>query len=356
MATEKATKRVAVIEGDDAAPEAVRPTIEVIKSMGLPIEWTYPIVGEPAKQEFGHPFPPVSREAIDNADTTFFGSTSGSSGGSLMYLRWGKQTYANVRPARYFRGAKSPLADPEGVDLVIVRENLEDLYVRAEGELASLSNVDIRGATIRKPLAELGEGRYAVKVITREGTERVVRFAFELARRRRKHLTCTSKYNMLPQTDGYFRDIALELASEYPDVEFDTFIVDDFACRIITEPRRFDVIVMPNLYGDILSDAAAGLVGGLGLAASGCYGDDYAYFESAHGTAPDIAGLHIINPTANLLSAAMMLEYLGFRDQAKDLDRAVRHVFATGELTPDQGGSASTEAFCEAVFESIERE
>ncbi len=356
MATEKATKRVAVIEGDDAAPEAVRPTIELVKSLSLPIEWTYPIVGEPAKQEFGHPFPPVSREAIDNADTTFFGSTSGSSGGSLMYLRWGKQTYANVRPARYFRGAKSPLADPEGVDLVIVRENLEDLYVRAEGELSSLSNVDIRGATIRKPLAELGEGRYAVKAITREGTERVVRFAFELARRRSKHLTCTSKYNMLPQTDGYFRDIALELASEYPDVEFDTFIVDDFACRIITEPRRFDVIVMPNLYGDILSDAAAGLVGGLGLAASGCYGDDYAYFESAHGTAPDIAGLHIINPTANLLSATMMLEYLGFQDEAMSLDRAVRHVFATGELTPDQGGSASTEAFCEAVFESIERE
>ena len=353
MATEKATKRVAVIEGDDAAPEAVRPTIEVVKSMGLPIEWTYPVVGEPAKQEFGHPFPAVSREAIDNADTTFFGSTSGSSGGSLMYLRWGKQTYANVRPARYFRGAKSPLADPDGVDLVIVRENLEDLYVRAEGELASLSNVDIRGTTIRKPLAELGEGRYAVKAITREGTERVVRFAFELARRRRKHLTCTSKYNMLPQTDGYFRDIAAELASEYPDVEFDTFIVDDFACRIITEPQRFDVIVMPNLYGDILSDAAAGLVGGLGLAASGCYGDDYAYFESAHGTAPDIAGLHIINPTANLLSAAMMLEYLGFRDQAENLDRAVRHVFATGELTPDQGGSASTEAFCEAVLESM---
>ena len=182
MATEKATKRVAVIEGDDAAPEAVRPTIELIKSLSLPIEWTYPIVGEPAKQEFGHPFPPVSREAIDTADTTFFGSTSGSSGGSLMYLRWGKQTYANVRPARYFRGAKSPLADPDGVDLVIVRENLEDLYVRAEGDLASLSNVDIRGTTIRKPLAELGEGRYAVKAITREGTERVVRFAFEHGR------------------------------------------------------------------------------------------------------------------------------------------------------------------------------
>ena len=357
MATPKgATKKVAVIEGDDAAPEAVRPTIEVVRSLGLPIEWTYPLVGEAAKQAYDHPFPPVSRQAIDDADTTFFGSTSGSSGGSLMYLRWGKQTYANVRPARYFPGAKSPLATPDGVDLVIVRENLEDLYVRAEGDLEALSNLDIRSATIRKPVSELGEGRYAIKAITRAGTERVVRFAFELARRRRKHLTCTSKYNMLPLTDGYFRDIATELAADYPDVEFDTFIVDDFACRIISEPQRFDVIVMPNLYGDILSDAAAGLVGGLGLAASGCFGDDYAYFESAHGTAPDIAGLNIINPTANLLSAAMMLEYLGFEAEASSLDSAVRHVFATGELTPDQGGSASTDAFCEAVLESIQRE
>ncbi len=182
----------------------------------------------------------------------------------------------------------------------------------------------------------------------------MLRFAFELARRRRGRLTCTSKYNMLPKTDGYFRELALGLAGDYPDVELETFIVDDFACRMIRDPTAFDVVVTPNLYGDILSDAAAALVGGLGMAPSGCYGDDYAYFESAHGTAPDIQGQHIINPTANLLSAAMMLEYLGFPAAAEHLTTAIGLVYEQGKsLTADQGGSASTEDFCRAVADLL---
>ena len=188
----------------------------------------------------------------------------------------------------------------------------------------------------------------------REGSERVLRFAFELARSRRGKLTVTSKYNMLPESDGYFLEIAKELAPEYSDVEMNHFIVDDFACRLVANPHQFDVTVMPNLYGDILSDAAAGLVGGLGMAASGCYGHDYAYFESAHGTAPDIAGQNIINPTANLLTAAMMLDYLGYTDEARRLSAAIASVYAEGNvLTPDVGGSASTQAMCDAVRANI---
>jgi isocitrate/isopropylmalate dehydrogenase len=330
-------KTVAVIEGDDAAPEAVRPTIELVNKLGLPIQWTHPVVGETAKEQFGTPFPEEARALIDAADTTFFGSTSGSSGVALMYLRWGKQTYANVRPAKYFDGVPSALADPTGIDFVIVRENLEDLYVRAEGELAELSNLGLQSGTARTPLADLGDGRYAIKAITRQGSERVLRFAFDLARQRRGQLTVTSKYNMLPKSDGYFLEIAQGLASEYPDVEMNHYIVDDFACRLVANPQQFDVTVMPNLYGDILSDAAAGLVGGLGMAPSGCYGDD-------------IAGTNTINPTANLLTAAMMLEYLDFGDAAQALRSALQTTLRQGDtLTRDLGGSASTTEFCAAV-------
>ena len=155
---------------------------------------------------------------------------------------------------------------------------------------------------------------------------------------------------MLRQSDGLFRRVTEETVKQYPDLHYEQYIVDDFARRLVASPHDFDVIVMPNLYGDILSDAAAGTIGGLGLAPSGCYGADYAYFESVHGSAPDIAGKNIINPTATMLSAVMMLEYLGFEEAAERLDMAISRVYADGRtLTPDQGGQASTTALCVAV-------
>lgn len=348
-------RRVAVIEGEDAAPEAMRPSVALLEKMGLDIEWLHPPVGERGLEEHGAVFPEVAREAIDAADATFFGSTSGKSVAALFYLRWGKQTYANVRPARFVPGYGSPLAHPEGIDFVIVRENLEDLYLGLEGPVEDLAPLALTSRTSRRPVSEMAPGRYALKVISEEGSERVARFSFELARRRREEgrpgrVTCATKHNMLPESDGLFREITQRVALDYPDVELQSFIVDDFAHRMIVAPHELDVVVTPNLYGDILSDAAAALVGGLGLAASGCYGDDYAYFESAHGTAPDIAGQGIINPTATLLSAAMMLEYLGFEDASRQLTRALAQVYADGRvLTPDQGGDATTAAFCDEV-------
>jgi isocitrate/isopropylmalate dehydrogenase len=348
-----------VIEGEDAAPEAMRPTIELVDRLGVPIEWVRPPVGEDGLRRAGSLFPDECRRAIDESDATLFGATSGKSALALFHLRWGRKTYANVRPARWFPGCKSPLAHPDGVDFVIVRENLEDLYVGAEGELEMLRSSGITGFTSRLPLADLGPGRFAVKVITEAGSERVIRFAFELARRRKAaahagKVTCASKYNMLPQTDGLFRDVGRRVAASYPDIAFETFIVDDFARRLVARPHELDVVVLPNLYGDILSDAAAGLIGGLGLAPSGCYGDDYAYFESAHGSAPDIAGTNTINPTATILSAAMMLEHLGFAAAAGRLASAVERVYAAdGFLTPDQGGRASTTEFAAAVAREL---
>ncbi len=349
-------KTIAVIEGDDAAPEAVRPVVALLDAMNIGLNWVYPVVGEAAEAETGSIFPPAAKAMIDNADTTLFGSTSGKSGAALHYLRWGKGTYANVRPCRYLPGCASPLTQPEGMDFVIVRENLEDLYVGVEGDLDELAPLALTGRTTRRPVHELGHGSYAVKAITREGTERVVRFAFELARKRdgKRIVTCATKHNMLRVTDGLFLDVAREVAGDYADVAFESFIVDDFACRMIREPHRFDVVVMPNQYGDILSDAAGGLVGSLGLAASGCYGNDYAYFEPAHGTAPDIAGRNIINPTATILSTTMMLEYLGLGVQARRIEDAVARVYAEGAvLTPDQGGDASTTDFCAAVQRAL---
>lgn len=349
-------KRIAVIEGDDAAPEAMRPVLEFLQHLNLPLQFEYPEVGEPAIQKLGSPFPAEAKKLIDASDATLFGATSGPSGAALMYLRWGKETFANVRPCRYFPGIASPLVNPQGIDFAIVRENLEDLYVAVEGDLRELDFLDRVGRTSRKPIRELGEGRYAIKAITKQGTERVVRFAFDLARRRNKQskVTCVVKNNMLRESDGYFLELAEQIATEHSDIEFDHFIVDDFACRMIREPQRFDVVVMPNLYGDLLSDAAGGLLGSLGLAASGCYGNDYAYFEPAHGTAPDIAGQNIINPTATLLTTCMMLEYLGFTERAAQIESAIERVYEEGRaLTPDQGGNASTSEMVNAVATAL---
>lgn len=345
-----------MIEGDDAAPEAMRPVIQLLQNQNLPISFVYPVVGQPAIDSVGNAFPAEAKECIDSSDATLFGATSGPSGAALMHLRWGKNTYANVRPCRYFVGIASPLAKPQGIDFTIVRENLEDLYVAVEGDLSELDFLDRPGRTTRKPIRELGDGRYAIKAITRQGTERVVRFAFDLARQRAKQnkVTCVVKHNMLRESDGFFLAVANEIAAANPDIEFDHFIVDDFACRMIREPQRFDVVVMPNLYGDVLSDAAGGLLGSLGLAASGCYGDNYAYFEPAHGTAPDIAGENIINPTATLMTVGMMMDYLGFPEFASRLNRAIEQVYADGTaLTPDQGGSVSTSDMVMAVADTL---
>lgn len=350
------TRQVVVIPGDDAAPEAMAPVVSLIGSLVPEIDWQYPLVGEAAIEATGHALPDDTKTLIDSSETTLFGSTSGKSGAALFYLRWGKQTFANVRPTRWSTGMPSPLAKPEGIDLAIVRENLEDAYVLIEGDLAQLAPLKLRSRTAGIGPEAMGEGAFSVKAITREGSLRVARFAFELARQRKAaggagRVTASAKYNMQPRTDGLFIECAREVANDFSDIDFDILIVDDCAHRIVRDPQRFDVLLLPNLYGDILSDAAAGLTGGLGLAASGCYGADYAYFESAHGTAPDIAGKGIVNPVATLLSAAMLLDYCDRAPIASALRDAIDRLHEDGRvLTPDVGGTASTAQVCDAVL------
>ena len=336
--------RVAVIEGEDAAPEAMRPTVALLDRLGLGIEWLRPPVDDDGS---------AARRAIDSADATLFGSTSGPSARALFYLRWGRRpmpTFGHAAGAR----VPSPLVRPEGIDLVIVRENLEDLYVGVEGELA-LRPTDTAESHVRASGRGAGPGSVRAQGDHRRGRRaggsvRVRAGAAAEGGGRPGKVTCGTKHNMLPRSDGLFREVAARVARGYPDIAFEVFIVDDLAHRLVVRPHDLDVVVLPNLYGDVLSDAAAGLIGGLGLAPSGCYGDAYAYFEPAHGSAPDIAGRNVINPTATILSAMMMLDHLGHAEAAQRLETAITRVYATGNvLTPDQGGRASTTEFCEAV-------
>ncbi len=348
-------KRVCVIEGDDAAPEAVRPAVELLEAMELGIELLRPLTGEAAIRAGGTGFPDEARQAIDRADATLFGATSGKTAGAIRHLRSGKQTYANVRPVKWLPGMRSPLARPQGIDYVIVRENLEDLYVGVEGDISELAGIPVGQRAAGRIPAHHKHGRYALKVITEEGTRRVVRFACRLALARKDSghagkVTAVAKYNLLRQTDGLFMEVARDEVRRRPGLAYEAFIVDNFARLQVQAPQSLDVVVMPNLYGDILSDAGAGAIGGLGVAPSGCYGDAYAYFEPVHGTAPDIAGKGIINPTATVLSVVMMLDYLGMGLAARRLESAVARVYAEGRtLTPDQGGTATTAQFAEAV-------
>jgi isocitrate/isopropylmalate dehydrogenase len=379
------TKRVAVLPGDDAAPEAVWPVVALLEPLVPELAWEKLPSGEEGLAQHGREaFAQRIREAVDRADTTLFGAASGKTP-ATAYLRWGKDTYANVRPVRWRPGFNSPLKHPEGIDYVIVRENLEDLYVGIERPLSDLvlpparepAEVPMgrvlteraaveapptvpRRARDNAPIDTSQSGAFAIKVITEAATRRLTRFACELALRRKDagamgKVTVSSKYNVLPRTDGLFRRVAEQtVRDEYPSLTYQQFIVDDFARRIVASPHELDVVILPNLYGDVLSDEAAGTIGGLGLAPSGCYGESYAYFESVHGSAPDIMGKGIINPTATILSAVLMLEYLGHTDEARRLDHAITHVYAEGRtLTPDQGGTASTAEFCAAVTAAL---
>lgn len=346
---------ICVIPGEDAAAEAVHASIDMLERAKVDVTWRW---CETVTNDKGK-LTDEAKALIDGSDATLFGATAGPAGTALFYLRWGKQTFANVRPTRWSAGQASPLRVPEGLDFVIVRENLEDAYLKLEGDLADLAPLGLYSRSARCTPESMGPGSYAIKVITRAGSERILRFGFELARKRRAlghsgKLTVSAKWNMLPATDGLFLATAQELAVEYPDIAFETLIVDDCAHRLVRDPHRFDVLVLPNLYGDILSDAAAALVGGLGVAASGCYGENYAYFEPAHGTAPDIAGLGVVNPSATLLSAALMLDYIGQQATAARLRSAIDAIYADGRvLTRDMGGQAGTAAFCDAVLEAM---
>jgi isocitrate/isopropylmalate dehydrogenase len=315
---------VSVIKGEDAAPEAVDATLGLLRAIDAALDFTFPLVG----------------------------ATSGASGIALFYLRFGKETFANVRPAKTIPGANSLLSNPDGIDFVVVRENLEGLYCGIEGDLSDLSSM-----TFTHPLGgplQDRDGMFSLKIVTPQGSERIARFAFELADSRNPdgggHVTVRAKHNVL-RADSLFVEAARTVSEDFPEVAFHENFIDNLARRMVAEPHALDVVLVPNFAGDIASDVAAGVIGGLGMMPSGCYGAHAAYFEPPHGTAPDLVGLGTINPTAQMLSAAMMLDHLGEPAHARTIRRAIATVFAESSTLPrDQRGNASTAEFTSAVI------
>jgi isocitrate/isopropylmalate dehydrogenase len=339
-------KTVVALPGEGIGIEVVDATCDIITAAGMPVK----ILTPPQVERPGAAVPEDTRRLCREADAVLFGAAGPSTSLVVGWLRWEMEAWAGVRPAKFFRGMRSPLAHPEGIDFVVIRENSEGMYPGREGDLAEIKRVlpELRDRFGRN-LDRYGEGRFAVKVATTRGAERIARFACELARKRKARgypgkVTCVTKSNVLPQTDGLYQRTVQDVVGRYPDLAFEHFHVDDAARRLIRFPSSMDVVVAMNQYADILSDIAGEVAGGLGVAPSGNFGDDgWAYFESVHGSAPDIAGRGIANPTATILSAALMLDHLGLTAEATRLSAARGRVYADAKaLTPDQGGTATT--------------
>jgi isocitrate dehydrogenase (NAD+) len=327
--------RVTLIRGDGIGPEIMDATIKMVEATQVPIEWDEQPAGAGAIPTHSVPLPETTLESIRRNRVALKAPLMTPVGVGFKSVnvtaRQELDLYANVRPVKAFVGL--PSRYPE-CDLVVVRENTQGLYSGVEHYIDT-----------KKQAAQ------AVSYISRDSSERVIRFAFEYARREgRKKVTLVHKANILKLTTGLFLKVGQEVAEAYPDIEFDDRIIDATAMQLVLYPERFDVIVTTNLFGDILSDLTAGLIGGLGLAPSANYGEECAIFEAIHGTAPDIAGQGVANPTALALSAAMMLRHLGHPEAGDRLETALRGVIADEEArTPDLGGTASTTSFADAV-------
>lgn len=335
-------RRVTLIPGDGIGPSITEAVVRVLEAAGADIEWDRQLAGVTALEERNSPLPAETLESIRANCVALKGPLTTPVGTGFrsinVALRKEFDLYANVRPALTI----VPGGRYEGIDLVMIRENTEGLYSGIE------HYVGIGGDP--RAAAE------SIMVVTRFGTERILRYAFEYAvAHGRRKVTLAHKANILKYTQGLFLDIGREMAAEYAGrVEFEDVIIDAAAMRLVMDPHRFDVIVTENMFGDILSDLMAGLVGGLGLAPGGNIGKDAAIFEAVHGSAPDIAGKGIANPSALLLAAVMMLDHLGMTDEAVRIRRALVETVRAGEtLTPDLGGTATTDEFTNALIRRL---
>ena len=330
------TQKITVIRGDGIGPEIMDATLYVLDRLGAGLEYEYAEAGLAAMEQCGELLPQATLDSIARNKVALKSPLTTPVGGGFsslnVALRRHFDLYANVRPAHSFPNTKSRYSS--GVDLITVRENTEGAYI-GEGQT----------------LSEDGETAMLMQKITRKGSERIVRYAFELARRTgRKKVTVVHKANILKTTSGLFLNVAREVAAQYPDIECNDMIVDNTCMQLVMRPEQFDIIVTTNLFGDIISDLCAGLVGGLGLAPGANIGEDAAIFEAVHGTAPDIAGKGIANPCALLLAAAQMLDHIGQPDNAERLRKAiVATLEAKDSLTGDLGGSGTTRSFAEAI-------
>ncbi len=332
-------RQIAVLPGDGIGPEITDAVLRILGEAGFEAEYRTFDAGAPAIARGLPPMPEEAVEGIIACGVALKGPTTTPVGGghksANVTLRQRLDLFANVRPSKTLPGIKGPFSDIR-IDLIIVRENTEDLY----------SGIEFQ------PHPDVAQ---AIKVITRPGCRRLCRYAFEMTKLQgRKRVTAVHKANIMKLTDGMFLEEFYRMAEEYPDLKADDIIVDNCCMQLVTRPEQFDVLVTENLYGDIVSDLCAGLVGGLGFAPGSNIGERYAVFEAVHGSAPDIAGRGIANPTALLFSALLMLRHLGENTTANRIGRAVYKVLAAGKVrTGDMGGTANTREYVDAILAEL---
>ncbi len=335
---------VTLIPGDGTGPELIQAARLVLEASGVPFRWEIQQAGLPVFEAEGTPLPAAVLDSIRRTGVALKGPITTPIGGGFrsvnVTLRQTLDLFANLRPARTYPGVRSRFQD---IDLVIVRENTEDLYAGIEHNVIP------------------GVAAESIKIITRHASERIVRFAFEYARANgRRSVTAVHKANIMKLTDGLFLDVAREVAGSYPDIEFNDRIVDNMCMQLVQRPEEYDVLVLPNLYGDIVSDLASGLVGGLGVAPGANIGEEIAVFEPVHGSAPKYAGQDKVNPTATILSGMLMLRHLGEISAAAAVERAVAEVIAEGDCVTydlkenrDDPTAVGTQRMAQAIAERV---
>jgi isocitrate dehydrogenase (NAD+) len=334
-----ATQTITVIPGDGIGPDIIDATIKILDKAGCNFSYEYADAGLTALENHGDLIPESTLDLIKKNKIALKGPLTTPVGEGFtsinVTLRKYFQLYANVRPVISFKGTKARYED---INIITVRENTEGMY-----------------SGLGQTLSEDGEVAEAKSLITREGAERILTFAYETAiKEGRKKVTAVHKANILKSTSGLFLKVAREVATRYPQIESTEMIVDNCCMQLVMNPEQFDVIVTTNLFGDILSDLCAGLVGGLGMAPGANIGGDCAIFEAVHGSAPDIAGKNLANPTSVILAAIQMLEYLDMSDKASNIRNAITEVIANGDRTTrDLGGTHGTTDFTEAVLERL---
>ena len=333
------THRITLLPGDGIGPEVTEATVQVLEAAGVEVDWDrHRVIGQTAVERGRPALPPDVIDSLHETGVALKGPVTTPVGQGFtsvnVQLRQRLDLYANVRPCTVLPGIETPFAN---TDLIIFRENTEGLY-------SGIEHYDER--------LEIAD---SIARVSKRGSERIVRFAFEYARREgRERVTLAHKANILKKSSGLFLDVGREVAAEYPEIEFEDRIIDALCMQLVMNPEEFDCIVSTNLFGDILSDIAAGLVGGLGVTAGANIGDDCAVFEAVHGSAPDIAGQNVANPTALILSAVMMLRHLGEDTAARAIQEALRDQYREqSALTPDVGGEASTAAFADALSDRV---
>jgi len=354
--------RITLIPGDGVGPEVTEATTRVLAATGVSFDWELADMGSRAQNTAGTPLPESTLESVTRNKVALKGPVTTPVGSGFrsvnVALRKKLGLYACLRPCKTYPGAPSLYKD---VDIVIVRENTEDLYSgiefeRGTPEAARLIKLisETKGETVRE------DSGLSLKVISEMGSRRIAKFAFEYARtHHRKKVTAVHKANIMKFSDGLFLSAAREVAQEYPDIEFEDRIVDNMSMQLVRKPHQFDVVVAPNLYGDLISDLCAGLIGGLGLAPGANLSDEIAVFEATHGSAPKYAGLNKVNPMAMILSGVMMLRHLGEEKSADRLEKAVAEVIAEGknvtyDLKPEAPDTAvGTSQVADAVIEKL---